>query len=39
MDVIIHHCSLVCRKCAVRFELLCAKSSFFDTCEECFRAG
>lgn len=29
----------VCRKCAVRFEPQCAKSSFFGTSHECFRAG
>jgi hypothetical protein len=29
----------VCRKCAVRFEPLCANSAFFDTSFERFRAG
>ena len=29
----------VCRKCAVRFESVCAKMSFFDTSAKCFRAG
>ncbi len=30
---------LVCYTCAVLFETLCAKLSFFDTLNECFRAG
>ena len=29
----------VCRKCAVRFDSLCAKSSLFNTSSKCFRAG
>jgi hypothetical protein len=33
------HPKLVCRKCAVRFEPLCANMAFFDTSYKCFRAG
>jgi hypothetical protein len=29
----------VCRKCAVRFEPIRAKSRFFNTSVKCFRAG
>ena len=31
--------SRVCRKCAVRFELLCAKLTLFNTSSKCFHAG
>jgi len=30
---------MVCRKCAVRFEPMCANTGFFDTSTKCFRAG
>jgi hypothetical protein len=29
----------VCRKCAVRFDPMCAKSLLFNTELDCFRAG
>ena len=29
----------VCRKCAVRFDPMCAKSLLFNTRPDCFRAG
>jgi hypothetical protein len=29
----------VCRKCAVRFEPICANTGFFATSVKCFRAG
>jgi hypothetical protein len=29
----------VCRKCAVRFDTICAKSGFFATSQKCFRGG
>jgi hypothetical protein len=29
----------VCRRCAVRFEPLCAFMGLFDTFQKCFRAG
>ena len=31
--------TLVCRKCAVRFEPICANAGLFDISAECFRAG
>jgi hypothetical protein len=33
------HPSQVCRKCAVRSELICANLAFFDTLQKRFRAG
>jgi len=30
---------MVCRKCAARFEPLCANMGLFDTSVKCFRAG
>ena len=29
----------VCRKCAVRFDPMCAKALLFNTRADCFRAG
>ena len=31
--------SQVCRKCAVRFDPMCAKALLFNTRADCFRAG